>query len=86
MTLVLKVGAIIALFVSTSFLGTWLNIRVPAPMVDVITALGANLWSFDGILPIAALFNTIFWLVSFMLFWFIFKLIWSVLGGGNDVD
>jgi len=86
MSLVLKVGAILALFVSTSFLGTWLNIRIPAPMVTTLGTIAGDLWAFNGILPIAALFNTIFVIFSFMLFWFIFKLIWSVLGGGNDIE
>jgi len=86
MTLILKVGAILLVFAATSFLGTWLNVGIPEPMITVISAVAANLWSFDGILPIGALFSTAFSIISFMLFWFIFKLIWSVLGGGNDLD
>jgi len=82
----LRLGLIVLAFAATSALGTWLNVRLPGEMVNILNDIAENLWSLDGLLPIEALFNTIFTVLSFLLFLALFKLVWSVLGGGNDLD
>jgi len=82
----IKVILIILFFITGSFFGTWMNFRIPPPMLAVLEDVAANMWALDGLLPIQALFDTIYFILMALMFWFIFKVIWSAIGGGNDIN
>jgi len=80
-------AAMILVLIGSSLIATmFYPLYLPDQMVWMLRAVLQNLWSFDGLLPITAIFNSVFLLVQIMLYWFFFKLIMSVLGGGNDIE
>lgn len=82
----LKLGVIIALIGTGLGVSMFYPLLLPPDMLILLKVLLVNLWSMNGLLPIQAIFYSVYFLVQIVVYWFAFKLIMSLLGSNTSLD
>lgn len=61
-------------------------ILLPSPMISSIVDLGSGLWSLEGILPISAIVECIYFDVYVIVLLVLFKVIMGAISGKPEID
>jgi len=85
MTKIIQIIALIAIGTGATFT-MFYPITLPAEMVEIVADIIYGLWLWEGILPIEALFNTIYIIIFVLFGWMCFKIIMNLLGSNQDMD